>query len=110
MKSADAFDGNDVAFAKQKCGGFYRCFFIDKRAIFVSQPNLRTTDGTGVRLCMKAPVGWIFIFLGTVGTQRKIGHRGVFAIIGNGFNNGKARAAMSAVGERVVIATVSWIK
>ena len=110
MEPADAFDSDDMTFLQQKCGCFYGCFFINETAFFVYQPNVWAADGTGVGLGVKAPVGRIFVFFCTIRTQRKISHRRIFAVVGNGFNNGKARSAVGAVGKRVVVATVSWVK
>ena len=74
------------------------------------QPNMWTANGASFGLCVETAVGRIFVFGGTLGTERKIRHGGIFAVVGNGFNNGKTRTAVSAVSERVVVAPIGWVE
>ena len=74
------------------------------------QPHFWPTNGTGDRLGMETPIQRIGVFFLTIGTHGKRSHGGFGAIVGDVFDDGKARSAVGAVDEGIAVATVGWVE
>src|ERR1700687_2763799 len=98
LESADTFQRNDLALQES----FDRIF---DRAV-----KLRPADGAGIGLRVEAAIRWVLVFLATRGTQRELPHRGVWPVVGDVDNDGVARAAIGAIGERVFKAAIAGIE
>jgi hypothetical protein len=59
---------------------------------------------------MKATIQRIFVLDAALETHLKVAHRGKRAVIGNVFDDGETGAAVGAIDEWILIATVVWIK
>src|SRR5215216_2392856 len=57
-------------------------------------------------LRMKTSICWILIFSFAIGTHRKRCHRGLWAVIGNVFDNSETWPTVGAVDERVSVAPI----
>ena len=66
MKSAQTFDGNDLALLDHLCGGYNGVVAVNEGALRVDESQLRTADGAGVGLRVKAPIGGIVVFVSAV--------------------------------------------
>src|SRR5438046_1874776 len=80
------------------------CFILHE------QRDLRATDGAGVGLGMEPTVKGIIEFLLTSWTHWKDTHRRFVTIVRNILYDGEAWTAISAVDERIPIASVSRIE
>ena len=110
VHAADALDGNDLPGFQARCGLGHRVGATDHRALRIAQPDMRAAQRAGVWLRMKAAVGGLAVLGGAVLAQLELLHAGVGAIVGNRAHDGKARAAVGAVGKGIQIAAVAAIK
>ena len=94
VESAQTFNGEDLA------RGEPAARLLDARG------KGRSTLGAGVGLGMKAPVARIVVLRLAGRAHVEGGHGGVGAIVGDIANDGVARAAVGAIGERVAEAAV----
>ncbi|KAF5035860.1 hypothetical protein DSECCO2_581180 [anaerobic digester metagenome] len=86
--------------------GRFRCGAL-RRTVHV--PHARSAHRTGVGLGVKAPVQRVFILCRALRAQRKAGHGGLVAVVGNEPGDGVARPAVGAVGEGVQVAAVARV-
>ena len=87
MITSNTFNGNDQARAKRRDCGIKGGFVVTNiSSAGLAETKRRATSGAGQWLRVKAPVYRVFIVLAAFGTQRKIGHAGVRAIIRQSFN------------------------
>ena len=106
MEATQAADGKDSIARK---GGYGLGHGIGTGKLpsqMVVPTQLRAADRAGVGLGMEAPVCGISILRRTRRTHRENLHRGLGPVIGDGLDDGKARAAVCAVDERVSCSTV----
>ena len=99
MKSADSFDGNNLAVINIFSDLSNRAFSQDGTALV-------TADG----LSMKTAVIWIIVLFLARLAEWKSCHRSVRAIIRDRFDNRETWATVSAVSEGVVVVAASWVK
>ena len=78
--------------------------------VVIGQLKLRAADRAGVGLGMKAAVQRVFVLPLAIRAHLENGHGGQRAVIGNILDDGEARAAVGAVGERIVVAAVAVCK
>ena len=79
--------------------------------IFAFAPcDVGTAHKAGIRLRVKAPVKGAAVLVGAVGAHGKSAHGGLDAIVGQVANDGKARSAVGAVDEGVMVASVCGIE
>ncbi len=78
-----------------------------RRAVHV--PHARPAHRAGVGLGVKAPVQRVFVLRRAFRTQRKAGHGGLVAVVGDEPGDGVARPAVGAVGEGVKVAAVGRV-
>lgn len=71
---------------------------------------MRATFCAGIRLGMKAAVKRIVVFGLAGGTHGKVSHGGQGAVVGDVADDGVARPAVGAVGERVVVTPVGGVE
>ena len=69
----------------------------------VQQPQLGTATRAGDRLGVKTPVGRVVVFRPAGRTHRKAGHRRPRPVVGQALDDRPPRAAVRAVGERIVV-------
>src|SRR6056297_443095 len=72
--------------------------------------QLRTAVRAGDRFSMEAPVGRVRVFLCAGGTQRKAGHGGVGAIVGERLDQRIAGTALCAIDEGVAITAIPRVR
>src|SRR5437764_10955968 len=72
--------------------------------------DLRTANGAGVGLGMKAPIQWIIVFSMAGRAHWEDAHRCLVTVIRDILDNGEARATVGAVDERIAIAPVRGIE
>ena len=103
----------------EKALGFQNCFFCSsdfsrfwttKVVTTIFQPNMRTTNRTCHRLCVKPSIRWVGVFAFAIGAHWEVRHRGFWAVVGNVFDDGEARSAVGAVDEGITIAAVVWVE
>ena len=70
------------------------------------QLQRRPADGASIGLRMEAAVSWVCVLRCAGSAHGKARHGGGGAIVGDVLNDGVARAAVGAVGERVAVAPV----
>ena len=71
---------------------------------------MRAADRAGVGLRVKAAVARVVVFGLALRAHRERFHRGVRAVVGQGFDDAEARAAVRAVGERIAVTAVLRIE
>src|ERR1700686_3511195 len=98
LESSDAFERNDLTLQK----GFDR--------IFDGAVELRPAHQAGIGLRVEAAVRWVLVFLATHRTQCELLHRGVRPVVRDVDDNGVARSAIGAIGERVFKAAIAGIE
>ena len=76
----------------------------------VGEVQVWSALGAGVGLGVEASVGGVVVFRLAGGAHFEGGHGGVGAIVGDGFNNGVSRSAISAVDKGIAKASVGGIK
>ncbi len=118
MKAADALDRHNRTSRQQSAGGLDR---IPRRRISIpsnrsqitpfriGQPDLGTTDGTGIGLCMKTAIGWVCILRRAGRAHLELGHAGVGPIVGDRADDAQPRPTMGAIGERIAITAIARI-
>ena len=74
------------------------------------KPDLRSANGTGDWLGMKAAVKRIVVFSSAFRAHLKIRHGRLWAVIGNILDDRESRTAIGAIDEWVAITPVCWIK
>ena len=104
METAQSLDRYDLALLQQVCRPCQRLRMLRQ------QRQLWTAGWTGDRLGMKTPVARILILRLTRWTERKPGHGGKGAVVGNAGHDGPAGTAVGAGDEGVPVAAISWIK
>src|SRR5581483_1228046 len=84
-------------------GGLDHCLFAhgDFRTVATEQAEPRPAERTGIRLGMKAPVRRVLVFGAAGRAHREAAHRRARAVVGQGFDDRVARAALRAVDERI---------
>ena len=115
LKTTDTLDRNNKASLDQCAGSIdlveHRERLGGKRlSVSAFKPGLRPAFVTGDRLCMKTPVGWVFVFCSAIGTHFEPAHCRVRTVVRNILNDRKSRAAMCAVCERVTKASGEGIE
>ena len=109
VKAADALDRDDVAPHQQGAGRIDVVVSGDglvarRTAAQVLDPGPRAAGVAGDRLGVEAPVGRVLVLAPAVRAEREVAHRGLAAVVGRGFDDGKARPAVGAVGEGIAVA------
>ena len=126
VKSAQTLDGDDTAVGQQlntavdngvaglargadgrRRGRLRRSSLSTHR---LAPRNMRPAIKAGIGLRVKTPVEWVGILRGALGTHGKTIHRRGRSVIRQRSDDGKARAAVSAVDKGVVIASVGGIE
>ncbi len=74
------------------------------------QFQMRSADGAGVGLRVKAAVARVVVFGLALRTHCERFHRGVRAVVRQGFDDAEAGPAIRAVGERIAVATIGRIE
>ena len=119
MKSAQPFDGDNLAATDGVSGGEQstvaalvraRTFRVFTNAAAFPQFEMRAANRARIRLGVEAAVPRVVVFGLALRAHRERFHRSVHAVIGQGFNDAEARAAVGAVGERVTMAAIFGIK
>src|SRR5215475_9948749 len=107
MKTAKAFHRNDHS-VFQRVHSTVNCLLStsDRPTVSVPKFHLRTAVRTGVGLCMKAAVERIFVFGAAELAHRKSMHARIHAIVRKLFEDRKTRAAIRAVGKRIMVPAV----
>src|SRR6218665_1946905 len=106
MKTANTFDRHDLARSQSlndRRHGSITLFYI---TCGPRQGELWTTGGAGIWLCMEATIARVFILAQAMGAHREARHGGLGAIIGQCADQGKARAAVGAIDERIAITPI----
>jgi len=67
---------------------------------------MRAANGTGIGLGVEPAVKWIIVFGLALRTHREGFHRRVGAVVGNGFDDAEAGAAMGAIREGIAESAV----
>ena len=98
LESSDAFESDDFALQKR----------FDR--IFGGAVELRPAHRAGIGLRMETAVRRVLVFFATHGTKRELLHCGVRPVVGNVDDDGVARSAIGAIGERVFKAAVTGIE
>ena len=115
LVAAQTLDGDDFALLQQAADGIdivqHRVLVeADRPAVETDQRRPRPTGVAGDRLGMEAPVGGVLV-LGAAGRahgERR--HGGGRPIVGQAPDDGQARAAVGAIGERVAVAAGEGIE
>ncbi len=108
VKAAQAFHGNDFAFANGGC-----CFLQSVMpgcyclALAVPQGQLRAAVRAAIRLGVKAAVEWIGVLFATYGAHGEIGHGCIGSVIGQAGDNAVAGSAIGAIGEGIKVPPVA---
>src|SRR5215468_1124268 len=76
----------------------------------VFQPDRWSTRCASNRLRVKTAVGWLRVFVFTVGAHWEGGHCRIDAIVGNLVHNREAGPTVSAIGEWIAVTSLSWIE
>ena len=116
---AQALNGNDTAFRNQLCStmedpvGFLDVFrpgnAFERKAVRGARfnpANFRAALKARVGLCMKAPVGGVGVLFLACWAHSKLRHRCFGAVVRQLAHDGKARTAVSAVDEGIMVATI----
>ena len=74
------------------------------------QPNPRAAHGAGVGFGVKAPVAGVLVLLAAGRAEREAPHRRALTVVGQVLDDREARAAVGAVGERIVVAPVGRVQ
>ena len=121
VEAPEPLDGEDLAGAQQlrrRADGGRRVAFgaggqlhriagaSVSRLTEPQQPHARPAHRACVWLGVEAPVSWIFVLAPARRTQRELPHRRALAIVRQPLDDGEPRAAVGAVGERVVVTPV----
>src|SRR5512136_1265405 len=107
METTESLDGNDPAAPdSRRCsqGGIIAAG--DHIAGRIPELEIRTAIRAGIGLRVKAAVTGILVFQAALRAHRERTHRGVDTVVGEGFDDGKTRTAVRAVGERVAVTPV----
>ena len=111
MKTPDTFNRNDLS-PFNSIDGLVNRILMCAYCIAVDIPRfkMRATHRAGIGLGVKPPVSGIRIFGPAFIAHFKFRHGGVRAIIGEFFYNAEPGAAIGAVGKRIQVTPVVWIK
>ncbi len=118
MEAPKPFHGDDLALENGVCGSrqdlaaaFGRSALAGQRLSSpVPQFNLWPAHGAGVGLGVEAAVKWVVILRLALRAHGEALHRGVCAVVGEGFDDAEARAAIRAVRERVTVTAIARIE
>ena len=111
MKSAQAFDGDDLSvFDGLRRRPQRRVMPDQNRAAGIPKLELRSARGAGVRLGVKAPVERIFVFGAAILAHLENFHGRVRAVIRQRFDDRKTRSAIRAVCKWISVAAVEGIE
>jgi hypothetical protein len=117
VKPAQALDRQDRAPAEQASrsrdrvlAGLHRGQACSRLRRAGNELQARAAGRARVRLRVKAAIARVVVLSLAVRAHRKDAHRGVRPVVRHVGDNGKARAAVRAIGERVPIAAVGGIQ
>ena len=106
VKSSKPLDREDESLPDKADCLFQRVRVLEIMSCCITQAKPWSAGAAGIRLGMKAPVVYVFVFLPAVFAQLKSGHGRVAPVIGDVSDNGEPRAAVRAVYEGIAVPPV----
>src|SRR5437016_2957768 len=111
MESAESFDRDDLATANLASGGNQRLVTATKRrSRRIPQRKTRAANRTRIWLGVEAAVARVIVFGLAARAHGERRHRGVRAVVGQGFNDAETRATVGAVREGIAVAAVGRVE